>query len=126
MRGDSIIMSHIASVKVKIKDMQALEAVCRELSIPAEIKTQQVSMYSGQIAAVATLRLPGWTYPVVVQADGSVKYDNYGGRWGKQDQLNRVLRRYSERVAVSQARRMGMTVRRHEQNDGSVVLRLRA
>jgi hypothetical protein len=119
-------MSHIASVKTKVKDLQALEAVCRELNIRAEVKTQQVSMYSGEIQAAATLRLPGWTYPVVIQADGSVKYDNYNGRWGKQDQLNRVLRRYSERITAQQARRMGLSVRRHEQPDGSVVLRLRA
>lgn len=119
-------MSHIATVKVMIKDLQALEAVCRELGIPVEVRSRKVKMYSGEIQAAATLRPPGWTYPVVVQADGSVKYDNYGGRWGKQDQLNRVLRRYSERVAVSQARRMGLSVRRHEQPDGSVVLSLRA
>lgn len=119
-------MSHIASVKVRIKDLQALEAVCRELNVPVETRTQQVSMYSGRIDAAATLRLPGWIYPVVVQADGSIKFDNYGGKWGSQEQLNRVLRRYSERVTVQQARRMGLSVRRHEQPDGSVVLRLRA
>lgn len=119
-------MSHIATVKIKIKDMQALEAVCRELNIPVVAKRQQASMYSGEIEAAATLKLPGWRYPVVVQPDGTVKFDNYGGRWGDQDQLNRVLRRYSERVTAQQARRMGMTVRRQEQSDGSIVLRLRA
>lgn len=119
-------MSHIATVRIKIKDMQALEAVCRELNIPAEIKTQQVSLYSGSVDAVASIRLPGWTYPVAIKADGTLQFDNYGGKWGAQAELNRILRRYSERITVNQARRMGLTVRRHEQPDGSVVLRLRA
>lgn len=119
-------MSHIATVRARIKDLQTLESVCRELNIPVQIKTQQVRLYSGCINAVASIRLPGWRYPVAVKADGTLQFDNYSGKWGNQADLNRALRRYSERVTFQQARRMGMTVQRHEQADGSVVLRLRA
>ena len=117
-------MSHIATVKVRLKDRKLLAEVCRELGIPLDSKPRQVQLYSGAVDAVASFQLKGWSYPVAVQADGTAKYDNYGGRWGDAKQLHRVLQRYSERIATREARRMGMAVRKQQHPDGTIVFRL--
>lgn len=119
-------MSHIATVKVKLKDLPLLAEVCGELKVPCQIGQQEVRLYSGKVQAAASFRLKGWQYPVAVKPDGTVQYDNFKGAWGNQAELHRVLRRYSERVAIRQAQRMGMAVRREDRPDGSVVLRLLA
>lgn len=119
-------MSHVATVQIQLKDLSLLEAVCRELKVEFIPGQQEVKLYSATATAVASFKLTNWKYPVAVQADGSVKYDNYGGRWGDQSHLNRVLQRYSERIAARHAQRMGMRVQRQERQDGSVVLRLQS
>jgi hypothetical protein len=119
-------MSHIASVKLKLKDLSVLAEVCRELQVPCDIGQQDVQLYSGKIQAAACLRLKGWRYGVAVLPDGTVNFDNYGGAWGATGDLHRVLRRYSERVTTRQAQRLGARVRREERADGSIVLRLLA
>lgn len=119
-------MSHIATVKVKLKDVAFLAEVCGELGIPCDCGKRQVALYSGSVEAVASFHLKDWRYPVAVLADGTVQYDNFEGRWGTTSELHRVLRRYSERVTLRQAQRMGMAVRREERQDGTVVLRLLA
>lgn len=119
-------MSHIATVKVKLKDLPLLAEVCGELGIPCDLGRPEVRLYSGSIKAAACFHLADWRYPVAVLADGSVQYDNFDGRWGETGKLHRVLRRYSERIVERQAQRMGAAVRREERQDGTVVLRLLA
>ena len=41
-----------------------------------------------------------WQYPVCELATGQLKYDNFGGRWGDQEQLDRFMQAY----AVEKAR----------------------
>jgi hypothetical protein len=119
-------MSHVATVKVRLKDAACLEAACRELGVSLRNEPHEVALFSGSIRAKASFALPGWIYPVAVQDDGQVKYDNYGGRWGPMGELNKVLVRYSELVAVRHARRLGMKIRREELPGGGVVLHLRS
>ena len=47
--------------------------------------------------------LPGWTYPVVIDtASGDVRYDNFGGAWGSQHQLDRLMQAYAEGFDIMQ------------------------
>ncbi len=119
-------MSHIATVKVKLKDLPLLAEVCGQLGVPCDLGQQDVKLYSTTVKAGASFKLKGWSYPVAVLPDGTVQFDNYNGRWGDPKQLHKVLRRYSERMTYRQAQRMGMAVRREERQDGTVVLRLMA
>lgn len=119
-------MSHIATVKVKLKDLAVLAEVCGELGIPCDQAQPEVRLYSGTVNAAASFHLKGWLYPVAVLRDGTVQYDNYNGAWGATGALHQVLRRYSERIVQRQAQRMGAAVRREEREDGTVVLRLLA
>ncbi|MBI3832184.1 MAG: hypothetical protein HY291_21865 [Planctomycetes bacterium] len=119
-------MSHIATVQVRLRDLPILAEVCGHLGVPCDLGAREVKLYSGRVQAAASFQLKDWRYPVAVLADGTVQFDNFNGAWGTRAALDRVLRTYSERVAVRQAQRMGMAVRREEREDGSVVLRLLA
>ena len=92
-------MSHIATLKTKIKDLRVLKATCRELDVLVEIKRQGVRLYSNTVDAVACIKLPGWTYPVAVCTDGTIKDDNFKGCWGAHAELKRGLRAYSSNAA---------------------------
>ncbi len=70
-------MSHIATVKVKLKDLAVLAEVCGDLGVPYDLGQPEVRLYSGTVKAAACFHLKGWLYPVAVLRDGTVNFDNY-------------------------------------------------
>jgi hypothetical protein len=67
--------------------------------------------------------LPDWRYPVVCDcATAKIAYDNYGGHWGNQEQLDRFLQGYAAEKAKIEARKSGHTVTEQQLADGSVKL----
>jgi len=64
---------------------------------------------------------PGWQYPIVCQTDtGFVKFDNYNGHWGKQEELNKFLQVYTIEKARLEARKKGHLVSEAKLEDGSI------
>ena len=114
-------MSHIVTIKTQIRDAAALAAACARLALPPpERGTAQLfsSPATGPID-----RLPGWTYPVVVDtAAGQVQYDNYNGAWGSQAELDKLLQAYAVEKAKLEARRAGHGVTEQALADGSIKL----
>jgi hypothetical protein len=83
-------MSHIVSIQTRVHDANAVAAVCRRLNLPEPINGT-AKLYSGE-AKGPIVQLPGWTYPVVVDLKtGTLQYDNFGQRWGKDEHLHRFL-----------------------------------
>jgi hypothetical protein len=81
-----------------------------------------VQLFSG-IADGLAVELPGWHYPVVCDlATATLKYDNYGGAWGEQAQLNDFLQAYACEKAKIEARRAGHSVTEQPLADGSIKL----
>ena len=73
------------------------------------------------------VQLPGWQYPVVVDTgNGTVRYDNYNGRWGEQEQLDRMIQMYAVEKAAIEARKRGYSVSEQALQDGSIRLQIRA
>ena len=69
------------------------------------------------------VKLTGWHYPAVIDtASGEVKFDNYNGHWGKQQELDKLLQAYAVEKACAQARRLGNTVTEQALADGSIKL----
>jgi hypothetical protein len=67
--------------------------------------------------------LPDWKFPLVCQLDsGELKYDIYGGRWGKQQHLDSFLQSYAVEKSKIEARRQGHSVTEAQLSDGSVKL----
>ena len=55
-------------------------------------------------------------------ATGGVKFDNFNGRWGQQQELDRFLQAYACEKAKIEARKKGHTVSEQTLADGSIKL----
>lgn len=116
-------MSHIVTIATKVYDSVALTAACRRLGL-AEPVRGNVRLFSGDATGLS-VNLPGWRYPVVVDtADGSIKYDNYEGRWGDPEKLGLLLQGYAVEKATTEARKKGYCVTEQALQDGSIVVRI--
>ncbi|MGB7160769.1 MAG: hypothetical protein WBD40_22080 [Tepidisphaeraceae bacterium] len=114
-------MSHIVSIATRVRDPVALTAACRRLGLVEPI-VGTVMLFAAE-ASGCIVQLPGWTYPVVIDtASGEVRYDNYGGAWGDQAHLDRLLQAYAAEKAKLEARRAGHSVIEQPLPDGSIKL----
>jgi hypothetical protein len=53
---------------------------------------------------------------------GSVAYDNFGGSWGEQQELDKLLQAYAVEAARIEARKNGHSVTEQSLADGSIKL----
>ena len=114
-------MSHIVSIKTKLTDAAALAAACGRLGLP-QPTSGTAKLFSGQ-AAGQIVKLPGWTFPVVIDtASGEVKFDNYNGQWGKQSELDKLLQGYAVEKTRIEARRAGHTLTEQQLPTGAIKL----
>jgi hypothetical protein len=116
-------VSHTVTLKVKFKNKEALKKALDNLGIKLKEGNHEVNLYSGRIQCEASFKLPGWRYPVAVCGE-ELKYDNYGGSWGKTDQLHKVQQQYAKEVTIQEAQDSGMFVEEEETEDGSIELYL--
>ena len=114
-------MSHIVTIDTEVRDGAAVQAACHRLGLKTA-EHHRAKLYSGEVTGLA-LELPGWTYPVVCDLpSGKLHYDNFGGRWGDQKQLDAFLQGYAVEKARIEARRRGHSVTEQKLQDGSVKL----
>lgn len=114
-------MSHIVEIQTQVRDPVAVAAACTRLGLPQPVE-ETVQLFSGEVHGLA-VRLPGWTYPIVCQTEsGTLKYDNYEGRWGDPAELGQLLQMYAVEKAKLEARRRGHSVVETPLQDGSVKL----
>ncbi|MFO0821205.1 MAG: DUF1257 domain-containing protein [Pirellulales bacterium] len=114
-------MSHIVEIKTQVRDAAAVQAACRrlELSPPVHGTTK---LFSASVTGLA-VQLPGWRYPVVCQlAAGEIQYDNYNGRWGAVQELDKFLQAYTVEKTKIEVRRQGLSVSEQTLADGSIKL----
>jgi len=114
-------LSHIVRIQTQVQDAVAVGAACRRLGLPAPVQGA-TRLFSGEVTGLA-IQLPDWVYPIVCDtATGQLKFDNFGGRWGDQQHLDRFLQAYAVCKATSEARRRGHAVSEQTLPDGSVKL----
>ncbi len=114
-------MSHIVQIRTEIRDPAALRAACQRLRLPEPV-AGTTQLFSGEATGLA-VQLPDWVYPAVCDtASGEIRYDNFGGRWGEQKQLDRLLQSYACEKAKIEARRQGHSVAEQILADGSIKL----
>ena len=112
-------MSHIVEIKTEIRDEQAVRAACVRLQL-ASPEHKQARLFSTTATGLC-VQLPGWNYPVVCElSTGSLKFDNYNGAWGRQEELNRLLQAYSVEKCRLEARKKGHRVSECKLEDGSI------
>lgn len=115
-------MSHVTTVQVEFKDLEALEAAARKLGAPFE-RQETVRFMDGNTVTGPTVRLDGWRYPVVL-AGTKLHMDTYGGHWGNPVELERLKQTYAVEVTKKQARKQGFRVQESRASDGTVKLTL--
>jgi hypothetical protein len=114
-------MSHIVTVSTLVRDAVAVRAACQRLSLPEPVQGK-AKLFSGEVEGFA-VQLPDWVYPVVCDTNsGTLRYDNFGGRWGDQRHLDKFLQMYAVEKSRLEARRRGHQVTEQALADGSIKL----
>jgi hypothetical protein len=108
-------------IDTEIRDGAAVVAACRRLGL-AEPVQGTFKLFSDQATGLG-VQLPRWLYPVVCDtASGKVRFDNFGERWGKQVELDRLFQAYAVERARLEARKKGHSVTEQQLADGSIKL----
>jgi hypothetical protein len=115
-------MSHVATITLEFRDPEALTDAAAALGLALARET--VRFYDETRVTGTALRLPGWRYPVVINAHGQLFYDHYEGQWGDLGHLHRFRQAYAEAATRRFARAQGLRVTRTLQADGTVRLAL--
>lgn len=114
-------MSHIVSIKTEIRDRQGVEAACSRLRWPQPVMGTH-RLFSRTVEGVG-VQAPRWQYPIVCDLNsGELSYDNYEGRWGDPQELDRFKQSYVVEKAKIEARRQGRYVSELTLADGTVQL----
>ncbi|PQO29826.1 DUF1257 domain-containing protein [Bremerella cremea] len=114
-------MSHIVTIQTTIRDLEAIRLATRRLKLPDP--TYGKFRLFNESKTGWSIELRDWRYPVVANPEsGRLDSDNYGGRWGRQQELDQFLQRYAVEAAVLQARKQGHTTTEQTLADGSIKL----
>lgn len=114
-------MSHIVTIQTEVRDPTAVHAACDRLRL-APPRHGTVRLFTTEATGLL-VELPHWRYPVVCQTEsGTLAYDNYRGRWGEQQQLDRFLQAYAVEKTRLEAHKQGHDVVEQTLIDGSIKL----
>jgi hypothetical protein len=116
-------VSHIVSIKTRVTDVASVATACRRLGLPQPIQGT-AQLYSGEATGLL-VQLPEWEYPVVIDTtSGEIRFDNFSGRWGAQEHLDRFLQAYAVERAKQEARCKGYQVTEQALADGSIKIQI--
>jgi hypothetical protein len=116
-------MSHIVTIQTRLHDPVALAAACQRLNLAAP-EHGTAELFSGSATGLI-VRLPGWTYPVVIDTlTGIARLDDFQGRWGDRKELDKLLQAYAVEKCRLEARLRGHAVTEQQLADGSVRLQI--
>lgn len=112
-------------MKTSIKDLRILASACAALGL-TDITTgsHSVRVFTRDVRGDFSVKLPGWNYPVVVDATtGEVHYDNYNQAWGKDKELHKLLQEYALETSENQLEEFklqGWNIERQMQDNGDI------
>jgi hypothetical protein len=116
-------MSHIVTIKTEVRDQAAIAAACRRMQL-ADPVAGEAKLFSSTKTGIV-IQLPDWHYPIVCETTtGEVHFDNFEGRWGNREHLDRFLQLYAVEKARLEARKRGHAVHEQTLRDGSIKLTL--
>jgi hypothetical protein len=116
-------LSHIVTVKTEVRDHAAVAAACRRLALPEPVQGT-AELYSGQASGLL-VHLPDWLYPIVIDsASGTIRHDNYGGTWGDEQHLHRLLQAYTVERTRIEARKKSYVTTEQSLADGSILVEI--
>ncbi len=114
-------MSHIVTIQVEVRDLDAVKSACRRLHLK-EPAYGKATLFETEVEGIL-VELPDWIFPIVCVLDtGELKYDNFNQAWGEQKHLDRFVQTYCIEKATLEVRRKGYSVVEQSLGDGSVKL----
>ena len=114
-------MSHIVEIKTEVRDQAAVQAACTRLHLPRATRGT-FQLYSTEETGLG-IELPHWKYPVVANTEtGQLRFDNYGGQWGPQVELDQLLQAIATEQVKIEARKKGHSVVEQRLDNGSIKL----
>lgn len=112
-------MSHTTEVQTEIKDVAALEQACSIIGA-GFLGHGTFSLYGSNETGIG-VQLPGWSYPIVIDIEkGTIKQDNYNGRWGSYSELNKLTQRYAAEKIKSSLKRQQKRFTETVTTDGNI------
>lgn len=127
-------MSHISTIEVRITDLDAFEAACRECGVELRREQKRFKNYGGRNSPCEmAVVLPGneraFELGLVKSEDGdgyTIQMDNWQQGYGMNDKVGRdacTLRQlYGVHAATAAAEKLHMKVQRTQLADGSIRL----
>jgi hypothetical protein len=113
-------MSHTVTIRTQITDFITIQAACHRLKIPQPTKGG-VRLFD-RVAQGIGVQLDGWRFPLCIEADGNLLFDNFGGFWGSPEKLDQFQQMYAVEKAKLEARRQGYSCQEFVLADGSIRL----
>jgi hypothetical protein len=127
-------MSHVATVNVEIKDLEALDKACRKLGLELVRDQRHFRYYSGSLEACDhVIRVPGnkQAYEIGVRKAGkhyNLAHDDFAGGHGMValagPGCQKIVQRYAAEASIAEARRQGFRVKEQLQTNGTIRLEL--
>jgi len=91
-----------------------------ELRLPNPVQGE-IRLFD-RLAQGIGVQLDGWRFPVCIESDGNLLYDNFGGFWGLPEKLDQFQQAYAVEKAKLEARKQGYTCQESLLADGSIRL----
>ena len=113
-------MSHTLTIKTEIRDFAAVSSSCRRLKLAPP--TQGEVRLFDRVATGIGVQLDGWRFPVCIEIDGNLLFDNFGGFWGNPERLGEFQQIYAIEKAKIEANKQGHACQESVQADGSIHL----
>ena len=113
-------MSHTVTIKTKITDLTAIQAACHRLKL-AQPTQGEVRLFD-RVAQGIGVQLDDWRFPLCIDSDGNLLYDNFGGFWGLPEKLDQFQQAYAVEKAKLEARKQGYQCSESVLADGSIRL----
>jgi hypothetical protein len=98
-------MSHTVTIDVKFKNQEA--AVRAASEIKAHVLGEGTHRLYGSSHTGLGIQFEGWQYPVIIDKDGKIFYDNYGGSWGSPAELEKFQELYAMKVIEAECEQLG-------------------
>ena len=125
--GAGVVTSHTTTIKSEFKDNDRLGAAAAAMG--GKVLGMGTHKLYSESKTGFGFTLPGWSYPIVCEANGSLAFDNFNGRWGNQADLERLKCEYviatAEQAAMAQGwmtERNGETLTIHHPSGGSLTV----
>jgi hypothetical protein len=112
-------MSHIVTIAVEVRDLDAIKLACCRLGL-GEPVFGKAELLERELEGVL-VKLPEWVFPVVCDLDsGEVHFDNFNGKWGDRKYLDKFVQTYTVEKVRLESRRKGYSVIEQSLSNGSI------